>query len=209
MLVETVVTGPLQENCYLVACPETREALVIDPGDDAPVILSRLRKARFNARIIAVTHEHFDHIGAVTQVREATGALLAMNPQAYQRLPEMSQLAESWLGKQIPAIAEPDLSLEEGQELNVGQLVFQVAYCPGHAPGHVVLIGEGAVFGGDVLFRQSIGRYDLPGGDGQLLLENIREKLLTLPEETLVFPGHGPPTTIGAERRENPFLRGL
>lgn len=209
MIVETVVTGRLYENCHLAGCEETRQAMAVDPGDDVELILEALERLRLNLTLIAVTHEHFDHIGAVTPLREATSAPLAMHRIAYERAPEMALMAEAWLGQSIPPLARPEIWLEDGKALSAGQLQFRVAACPGHAPGHVVLIGEGVAFTGDVLFRQSIGRSDLPGGDGALLLRNIRHKLLILPDETAVYPGHGPPTTIGEERRENPFLAGL
>lgn len=207
MIVEMLVTGMFQENCYLVGCGETREAMVVDPGDDAADILKAIDRLELQPRLIVITHEHMDHIGAITPLREASQAQLAMHPLAYEGVAEQARTALAWLGRPLPPLAEPDIFLEDGQELTVGNLRFQAIYCPGHTPGHMVYFGEGALFSGDVLFNLSIGRFDLPGGDGRLLLKNIREKVLTLPEETVVYPGHGPQTTIGTEKERNPFLR--
>ena len=207
MIIEMLVTGMFQENCYLVGCEETKGAMVVDPGDDAEDILKAIDRLDLRAKLIVITHEHIDHIGAITPVREATKAQLAMHPLAYEQTADQARVSQAWLGRALPPVAEPDIYLEDGQELAVGNLRFQAIYCPGHTPGHMIYFGEGALFSGDVLFNLSIGRFDLPGGDGRLLLKNIQEKVLTLPDETAVYPGHGPQTTIGNEKECNPFLR--
>jgi len=207
MIIEMLVTGVFQENCYLVGCEDSKEAMVVDPGDDPADVLKAIERLDLKANLIVITHEHMDHIGAITPVREATKAQLAMHPLAYERSAEQIRVSQAWLGRELPSVAEPDIYLEDGQELRVGNLRFRALHCPGHTPGHMVYFGEGVLFSGDVLFNLSIGRFDLPGGDGRQLLKSIQEKVLTLPEETIVYPGHGPQTTIGDEKKNNPFLR--
>ncbi|MGQ9572207.1 MAG: MBL fold metallo-hydrolase [Dehalococcoidia bacterium] len=200
-------TGPFQGNCFIAGCEATKNAMIVDPGDEPAKILAALEQKDLTAKIIVVTHEHIDHIGAVEQVREATKAPVAMHPLAYEYTAYQSGTAMMWLGRSLPRMNEPEVWLEEGQEIKVGQLKFQVLYCPGHSPGHVCLYGEGVVFSGDVLFQLSIGRFDLPGGDGLELFRSIRDKLFPLPDETVVLPGHGPTTTIGQEKEHNPFMK--
>ncbi|MDP2948768.1 MAG: MBL fold metallo-hydrolase [Chloroflexota bacterium] len=207
MILEGFPTGIFQENCFIAGCPATKEAMVVDPGDDAPDILAALHRLGLTAKLIVVTHEHIDHIGAVEAVRQATKAPLAMHPIAYAATAGQSQAAMMFLGRPAPPLNEPEIWLDEGQQIEVGKLRFQVLFCPGHTPGHICLYGEGVVFSGDVLFQLSIGRFDLPGGDGRALLKSIQEKLFSLPDETLVLPGHGPTTTVGREKQSNPFLK--
>jgi hydroxyacylglutathione hydrolase len=207
MILEGFPTGLLQGNCFIAGCEETKEAMIVDPGDDASEILAALEGKGLTAKLIVLTHEHIDHIGAVKAVRQATKAPVAMHPIAYEYTAYQSEAAMMWLGRSLPRMNEPEIWLEEGQEISVGRLTFQVLFCPGHSPGHICLYGEGVVFSGDVLFQLSIGRFDLPGGDGQELFRSIRDKLFTLPDETLVLPGHGPTTTIGQEKEHNPFLK--
>lgn len=207
MILEGFPTGVFQENCFIAGCETTREAMVVDPGDDAQEILAALERHKLTAKLIVVTHEHIDHIGAVEAVREATKAPVAMHRVSYDGTAQQGQVALMMLGKVLPRMKEPEVWLEEGDEIEVGKLKFQVLFCPGHTPGHICLYGEGVVFSGDVLFQLSIGRFDLPGGDGRQLLESIRQKLLPLPDETVVLPGHGPTTTIGREKEFNPFVK--
>jgi hydroxyacylglutathione hydrolase len=207
-------TGVFQENCFIAGCEKTCKALVVDPGADADVILKVLEKENLKAGFIAVTHPHVDHIGAVQAVRQATGAPLGMHRDAYAQMNEQAAAGRYMIGEVIDPPTQPDLFLDDGDELKVGELRFRVLYCPGHAAGHLCFYGEpsqalgrtGVVFTGDTLFQSGIGRFDMPGGDGRVLLQSIREKLLTLPDDTLVLPGHGPETTIGREKRENPFI---
>jgi glyoxylase-like metal-dependent hydrolase (beta-lactamase superfamily II) len=207
MILEGFPTGPFQGNCFIVGCEATKEAMIVDPGDDAANILAALEQKGLTAKLIVLTHEHIDHISAVEAVRQATKAPVAMHPVAYEYTAYQSKMAMLWLGRPLPRMNEPEMWLEEGQEIGVGSLKFQVLFCPGHSAGHVCLYGEGVLFSGDVLFQLSIGRFDLPGGDGLQLFRSIRDKLFTLPDETLVLPGHGPTTTIGQEKEHNPFLK--
>ena len=207
MILEGFPTGMFQENCFIAGCTETKEAMIVDPGDDAPEILAALERNDLTAKLIVLTHEHIDHIGAVDAVREATQAPVAMHAVAYERTGEQSQTAMMWLGRPLPRMSPPEVFLDEGHDVQVGGLKFQVLFCPGHTPGHICLYGEGVLFSGDVLFQLSIGRFDLPGGDGRELLRSIRDKLWPLPDDTLVLPGHGPATTIGQEKQFNPFLK--
>lgn len=207
MILEGFPTGFLQGNCFIAGCEVTKEAMIVDPGDAAAKILATLEEKGLTAKLIVLTHEHIDHIGAVDAVRQATNAPVAMHPSAYEYTAYQSQAAMMWLGRSMPRMNEPEMWLEEGQEISVGTLKFQVLFCPGHSPGHICLYGEGVLFSGDVLFQLSIGRFDLPGGDGHQLFRSIRDKLFILPDDTLVLPGHGPTTTIGQEKEQNPFIK--
>ena len=207
MILEGFPTGMFQENCFIAGCAETKEALIVDPGDDAEQILAALERNDLTAKLIVVTHEHIDHIGAVEAVREATKAPVAMHAIAYDGTAAQSQTALMLTGRPQPRMGPPEVFLVEGQDVQVGKLKFQVLFCPGHTPGHICLYGEGVLFSGDVLFQLSIGRFDLPGGDGPQLLRSIREKLWPLPDDTLVLPGHGPATSIGQEKEHNPFIK--
>ncbi len=206
MIIKTLVVGPIQTNCYLIGCPETLEGAVIDPGWDAPAILSAAEAASLTIKYVLNTHAHWDHVSANADVLEATGAQLALHPGDLPLLLDRGG-ANLW---RIPARSspEPDIELAEGQVVQIGKLNLQVLFTPGHTPGHVSFYAAaaGAVFSGDVLFRQGIGRTDLPGGDHRTLMHSIQEVLMTLPPETVVYSGHGPATTISNERRANPWL---
>jgi hydroxyacylglutathione hydrolase len=206
MILQGLVTGIFQENCFIAGCERTREALVVDPGDDLDEILATLERHQLTVKLIACTHTHIDHIGAVQPLRDATQAPLAVHRDAFAAAGGQSSFAAYMMGRPPPPIAEPERFIDEGDELAIGDLRFQVLYCPGHAPGHLCFYGEGVAFTGDVLFQMGIGRFDLPGGDGRVLLRSIRDKLLVLPDETLVLPGHGPTSTIGQEKQHNPFI---
>lgn len=206
MIVKQLPVGPIQTNCYVAGCEETKEGVVIDPGDEAERILAVVKELGLTIKYILNTHAHFDHILANGPLVEATGAPLALHPLD---LPLLRQSGgASLFGLSAPASPDPDLELAEGDSIRFGTHRLQVLYTPGHTPGHVSFYEAQAnlIFDGDVLFAGGIGRTDLPGGDYETLLNSINEKLMTLPDETTVCSGHGPITTIGRERVSNPWL---
>lgn len=208
MKVVQIPNGQFAENCYLVVDETARESAIIDPGEEAGLILHKLAATGAKASGIWLTHAHIDHVLGVPRVAAETGAPVFLHPAdrpLYDAVPDQA----AWFGLTADPLPPPDRALEAGDQLRVGTLTFQVRPAPGHSPGHVVLVGEGVVFGGDVLFQGSIGRSDLPGGDFDTLIESIERELLVLPDSTIVYAGHGPATTIGAERRTNPFLVGV
>jgi glyoxylase-like metal-dependent hydrolase (beta-lactamase superfamily II) len=206
MRILTLPLGPLQTNCFILGDDETKDAVVFDPGDEAPKVLAALQAHGWSLRHILLTHAHFDHIGGVAGVVEATGAPIALHPD--ERLLLKMRGGAMLFGMSIPACPEPQVWLQPGEPLTIGNLRFDVLFVPGHTPGHVAFYcpAAHAVFSGDVLFYDSIGRTDLPGGHYQTLMRSIRHMLLILPDDTQVCCGHGPVTTLGRERRENPFL---
>ena len=200
-----ITNGSFAENCYLVYDPAHPETILVDPGEEAERFL--VEADRWNRRISAIwlTHAHVDHIQGVAEVRAATGAPIHLHPadrELYDGLPQQGL----WLGLHLAKPPPPDHSLANREQLRIGAETFEVRHVPGHSPGHVCFVGEGMVLGGDVLFEGSIGRTDLPGGDYDTLIASIRRELLSLPDDTIVYPGHGEPTTIGRERTSNPFL---
>ena len=207
MIIERLVVGPLQTNCYIVGDEATGEGIVIDPGGDADLILETVQSKKLNVKLVVNTHGHFDHIMANGKVMEATGAPLAIHPDDAGMLTNPLRSFALFVGKIHPSPPATVL-LEEGSTVEVGSIKLQVLHTPGHSAGSVSLwcTQEKAVFSGDVLFNMGIGRTDFPGGSYRVLLQSIREKLFTLPDETMVYPGHGPETTIGFERAHNPFL---
>ena len=208
MLVTQLTVGLLEENCYVLGCPETRQAVIVDPGDAAHRILQEMEKENLTAAAIINTHAHFDHILAVNDIVEATGVPFYLHELDLPTLAACPNHIASWLGTRIEPVGLPDHYLEAGQVLRFGTIALEVRFVPGHAPGHVVFVAHDhkMVFAGDTLFRQSIGRFDLPGADGPLLLRSIRQELLTLDDEYAIYPGHGPATTIGFERIHNPYV---
>jgi len=204
--IDTLPLGDLQANCYLLTTSEAQTAVAIDPGGEISPVLATLRHRERKLTHILLTHGHFDHIGGVADLVEATGAVLAAHPGDVPLLRRGGGALE-W-GYEVEACPEPTLLLEQGQTLETEVARLQVLWVPGHTPGHVAFYWPQAqsVFTGDALFQGSIGRTDLPGGDFDQLMQSIRESLLTLPDETVVYPGHGPSTTIGEEKQLNPFL---
>jgi hydroxyacylglutathione hydrolase len=208
MILESFPVGPLRCNCTILGDEVTREAMVVDPGDNIPEILSRLQKHGLTLRQIVVTHAHIDHVGGAAQLRKLTGAPVVMN-QLDLGLLGMMQMQAGWLGVPTPEVASPDASAEDGLAIGLSTLPAQVLHTPGHTPGSICLLfpDHNLLLAGDTLFAGSIGRTDLPGGDGQQILRSLRDRLLVLPDATRVLPGHGPETTIGEERQSNPFLQ--
>ena len=204
MILKKVVVGPLASNCYIVGSEASKEGMIIDPGDEAEVILGKVKDLGLEIRSIVLTHGHIDHIGALKEVKETTGAEVAIHTDEAKSLQRQS--SSTLLGLSYPTPLPPDRLLQDGDSLDIGDLHFWVLHTPGHSPGGICLLGEGVVFSGDTLFNFGIGRTDLPGGNSSQLMDSIQTKLMVLPDNTTVYPGHGPETTIGTERRGNPFL---
>ena len=205
LLVHQLSVGPLQVNCFVVACQRTREAMVIDPGEDGPRILQLAESNGYQVKKIVNTHGHFDHIGANQPVKEATGAVLMMHEADLPLLQNARNHAQAY-GLTVSPSPDPDKFLNEGDVFSVGEQSFSIFHVPGHSPGSICLLSDGHLFVGDVLFAGSVGRTDLPGGDFDALIEGVREKLFRLPADTIVHPGHGPDTTIGREKQTNLFV---
>lgn len=205
MIVECLTVGPLQTNCYVVADELNGSGVIIDPGGDAGKILKAVEKLGIKVSMVINTHGHFDHIMANREVVEATGAILAIHKDDEPLLRKGGGLF--FLGA-IVSSPPPNLFLQEGDEVKVGKAYLKVIHTPGHSPGSISLYSpeEGILFCGDVLFCMGVGRWDFPGGDYRVLMDSILNKLLVLPDETTVYPGHGPSTTIGREKLHNPFL---
>jgi glyoxylase-like metal-dependent hydrolase (beta-lactamase superfamily II) len=207
-LIETVVVGPLQVNCFIVACPQTLEALVIDPGDEGERILATLRASGWKPVRVVNTHGHFDHIGGNRAVVEATGAELLIH-ELDLPLMQKSRVHAQLYGLNTELSPPPARLLKDGDCIAAGKLTFEVIHIPGHSPGGIALRCGQHLFAGDILFADSVGRTDLPGGDHRALIDGIRSRLWCLPGETIVHPGHGPDTTIGREMRTNPYVAGM
>lgn len=192
---------PFAENCFVLK--EGDEAIVIDPGEAAPELLEAIKD--LNVTAIVLTHCHIDHVGGNAGVQRATGAEIVCHEEAAPMLDSVVQQGQMF-GMEVEESPKPSRYIKEGDTVTVGGTTLEVVYVPGHAPGHIALVGDGFVIGGDVLFSGSVGRTDLPGGSHETLIESIESKFMNLPDETVVFCGHGPSTTIGTERQTNPFL---
>ncbi len=206
MLVERLVVGMLQCNCYLVACDDTKEAIVIDPGGDAPLILDRVQELGLAIKYIVNTHGHIDHIAANRPVKEGTGAQLAIHQDDAEWLVTDQGDYARMLGVSSPGPAA-DVLLAQGDEIAFGNERLQVIHTPGHSLGGISLVGDGVVFCGDTLFAMGVGRVDLPGGSWETLMNTIKARLFTMPDDTVAYTGHGPETTIGREKQFNPWFR--
>jgi hydroxyacylglutathione hydrolase len=204
LLVRKLTVGPYASNCYIVGAETTHEGMIIDPGAGAREILNAVEKLGLKIKLIVLTHRHPDHVGAAGQAKKATGAPLAVHAEFARYLPHSPDyLYES----PFEGVPKPERILQDGDTIDIGELHFKVLHTPGHTPCGISIFGEGHVFTGDTLFNYGIGRYDLIDGDYNALIKGIRTKLLTLPPETIVHPGHGPDSTIATEKRANPFLR--
>ncbi len=223
MIHEILPVGLLQCNCHIVGDPKTRDAVVIDPGDDVEKILEVIARYDLKVRAILITHTHIDHVGGLKKMHDATGAPVLMH-EADLNLYKALEVQARWIRWAVPEIANVDDFLREGTPIRWGNFEAHVLHTPGHTEGSVCLylpnknesivengklIGPGLLFAGDTLFAGSIGRTDLWGGSMEAIMRSLKTKVLSLPDETVVFPGHGPVTTIGEERESNPFLQGL
>jgi hydroxyacylglutathione hydrolase len=208
MIHEILPVGPLQCNCSILGDETSHEAIVVDPGDDIPRIMTLLAKHGLTVKQIIITHAHIDHIAGAHRLKQLTGAPVLYNQNDIPLVKMMDEQAE-WLGVATPTVDNPDDTLEDGKIISIAGLAGSILHTPGHTEGSVCLYlpDETLLLAGDTLFAGSVGRTDLPGGNTRKLLTSIHERLLTLPDEIIVVPGHGPSTTIGLERSENPFLQ--
>jgi hydroxyacylglutathione hydrolase len=208
MILETFPVGPLQCNCTILGDEETREAIIVDPGDEISRIHRRLTDLGLTLKQILITHAHIDHVGGALNLKRLTGAPIYLN-EADLPLLQMMSVQAAWLGIQTPETAPPDECLIDGGQVGLENFPARVIHTPGHTQGSVCLhfAPMKMVLAGDTLFAGSIGRTDLPGGNFEQIIDSIHSRLLALPDDTSVIPGHGPATTIGSERRMNPFLK--
>src|SRR6267154_4638777 len=206
MFHEVFPVGPLQCNCSIIADEQTKEAMVIDPGDEIEQILALLRENLFTLKQIVITHAHIDNVGGAMKLKAATGAPILMN-QNDQALLKMLDMQAAWVGMRPPGAVQVDESIDDGRVLQIGPITSNVIFTPGHTEGSICVYfpSEKKLIAGDTLFAGSIGRTDLPGGSMDKIMRSIHTKLMALPDEVEVVPGHGPMTTIGAERTSNPF----
>ena len=205
MIIKTLSVGPIMANCFIVGCEETLAAAVIDPGDEPDRILQALAESNMTVKLIINTHGHFDHVGANKRLKEVTGAPILIHPLDAPLLNQLADSAAAW-GMAADNSPPPDRELQDGDVVTFGKIIFKVIHTPGHTPGGISLYTEHEVFVGDTLFAGSIGRTDFPGGSFETLKESIQQKLFVLSDDLKVYPGHNQPTTIGVEKRTNPFV---
>ena len=207
MIHEILPVGPLQCNCSVIGDEVSHEAMVIDPGDDVEDVLEIVRKHNLQVKQIVITHAHIDHVGGAMKLRAATGAPILLNQNDYALL-KLLDLQATWIGMASPGEVKVDQSIGPSDKVKAGSLIADVLHTPGHTEGSICLYFEAQkkLIAGDTLFAGSIGRTDLPGGSFDKIIDSIHEKVLALPDETVVVPGHGALTTIGEERENNPFL---
>jgi glyoxylase-like metal-dependent hydrolase (beta-lactamase superfamily II) len=207
MILKLLTVGPFASNCYIVGSESSKRGMIIDPGAEAKLILKTVNDLGLTISLIVVTHMHFDHVGALTPVKEGTGAKFALHEAETEAgLGVFSRMLSSMTGGSFSQLPKPDRLFKDGDTIDIDGLHFTVLHTPGHSPGGISLYGHEIVFTGDALFNYGIGRTDFPGCSYDQLMDSIQNKLMTLPDETIVYPGHGPSTTIGEERRGNPFL---
>ena len=209
MIHKILPVGPLQCNCSIIGDETTQEAMVIDPGDDIEDIVAIIDQHKLQVKQIVITHAHIDHVGGAMKLRARTGAPILLNQNDYALL-KMLDVQASWLGMASPGEVKIEADLAHDQTLRAGNLSANVLHTPGHTEGSVCLYfpAQKILIAGDTLFARSIGRTDLPGGSFEKIIRSLHDRVLTLPDDTTVIPGHGPVTTIGEEREENPFLNG-
>ena len=209
MILEKLTVGPFQENCYIVGDEATGTGALFDPGDEAARIALAVEQTNLEIGQIIITHTHIDHVGAVAALVDEYACPVLMHAEAEPMLEQLPNQA-LMMGLRFGKVPDVDGYVEDEQVVKVGDLALQALYTPGHAPGHLAFYSadEGVVISGDALFAGSVGRVDLPGGSMEVLMRSIKERLLALPDETVVLSGHGPETTIGEERTSNPFLAG-
>lgn len=207
LVVRGIVVGAFQENCWVIGNRRTGEAICIDPGDEPGEVLAMARDMGVSIKFIANSHGHIDHVLGVGAVREATGAKFLLHPGDAALVASTAASARRWLGAEIADPPPPDALLADGDDVEVDGLKLRVIHTPGHTAGSVCFYADGVLFGGDTLFAGSIGRTDLPGGDYDEEMRSIVDRLLVLPDDTIVLPGHMDQTTIGHERRRNPYVR--
>ena len=208
MIIKMLTVGLFASNCYIVGSTSTKQGMIIDPGADADTIMRTVRQAELSISMIVITHAHMDHVGAIREVQQKTNAKFAVHEaeKGFVFSTPMRMLTSLGVSP-VKSPPRPDRLLKDGDLIDLGDLHFEVLYTAGHSSGGICLLGHGVVFSGDTLFKLGIGRTDFPGMSHERLMKSIREKLMVLPDETVVYPGHGPPTTIGDERRGNPFLQ--
>lgn len=208
MIHEILPVGPLQCNCSVIGDEISREAMVIDPGDDIEAVLAIVRKHNLVVKQIVITHAHIDHVGGAAKLRAVTGAPVLLNQNDYELL-KMLDAQAAWIGMASPGKVDIDQSVAQADTIKAGSLTADVLHTPGHTEGSICLYfpAQQKLIAGDTLFAGSIGRTDLPGGSFDKIIRSIHDKVLVLPDETVVVPGHGPLTTIGDERESNPFLK--
>lgn len=203
MLIKSIVVGPLEVNCFIVADEGSKKAMVVDPGDEPDRIMDTIKNNDFVVEYIICTHGHFDHVGAVSDLKKETDAKVLIHNDELEIYDAAKDMAAFW-GYDLDPLPDPDILVKEEESIKIGDLSFKVIHTPGHSPGGICLYGEGIVITGDTLFAGSVGRTDFHGGDMNRLKESFK-RLMSLPENTRVLPGHGPETTIGREKRENMF----
>lgn len=203
MLIKQITVGPLQSNCFIIGDEETSESIVIDPGDEPDLIMDVINGNGLKVNYIVCTHGHFDHVGAVSDIKGKTGAKVVIHKDEIEIYHAARDMATFW-GYEVERLPEPDMLVDDGDRIMVGNMSFTIIHTPGHSPGGICLYGEGIVVTGDTLFAGSVGRTDFYGGDMNKLKESFN-RLMLLPGETRVLPGHGPDSTIDIERRDNPF----
>jgi len=204
VILQSLVVGPIMANCFIIGCEKTRKAAVIDPGDESSRILMKLAEHKLTVEYIINTHGHFDHVGANRKLKEATGAKLVIHALDQSMLKVLSETSAAF-GLSVENSPPPDQTVQDGDIIQFGEIILTVLHTPGHTPGGISLHTDGVVFVGDTLFAGSIGRTDFPGGDFDTLISSIKNKLYSLGDQVIVYTGHGPETTIGREKRSNPF----